>query len=116
MGVSLTSAVLLFFTASVIGEVACPAAKCEEGLTQVAEVQGESTEKEPRKAKDIDEMGKRQDACNCCRNCKAATHTVRGKEEGPPLQDGCKDCCEKCGGADMPIPERLPPETLRLVP
>lgn len=74
--------------------------------------QGESTEKEPRKTKDIEETARRADACNCCRNCRAATHTVRGKEEGPPPGDGCKDCCDKCGASDMIPPETIPPERI----
>lgn len=77
-----------------------------------AAVQGESTEKEPRKTKDIEETDKREDACNCCRNCKAATHTVKGKEEGPRPGDGCKDCCDKCGTTDMIPPETMPPERI----
>ncbi len=72
----------------------------------------QSPGKDPRKTKDIDEKGERENACSCCRDCKAATHSIRGKEEGPPATDGCKDCCDRCGTVDMPVPGQVSPEIL----
>lgn len=69
--------------------------------------------RDPRKEDDIDEKGGREDACQCCKECKAATHSVLGSEAEAPPTDGCKDCCDRCGASDLPVPQKMPPEFSR---
>lgn len=54
----------------------------------------------------------REQACDCCSACMAAKRSVRGKEEGPPALDGCRDCCRKCGRDIRSLPE-MPPEIVK---
>ncbi|HJV65478.1 MAG TPA: hypothetical protein VJ550_07095 [Geomonas sp.] len=55
----------------------------------------------------------KDDACECCQKCKAAKSPIKSHEkEGHPLQDGCEDCCSRCGEALKPAPEAAPPEKI----
>ncbi|UFS68945.1 hypothetical protein LPW11_13680 [Geomonas sp. RF6] len=61
----------------------------------------------------IEEMdSSRQKACNCCQECQAAMKTTKGKEEGPPKTNGCRDCCKRCG-KKVPMDKSVPPEITR---
>ena len=61
-----------------------------------------------------DDSGRRvrEQACDCCSACMAAKRSVRGKEEGPPALDGCRDCCLRCGRDIRNLPE-MPPEIVK---
>lgn len=52
---------------------------------------------------------KREEACACCRKCKAAQKPVKPAEEmKKPSSDGCEECCSRCGKS-IP-PHDTPPE------
>lgn len=55
----------------------------------------------------------KDDACECCQKCKAAKSPIKSQEkQSHPLQDGCEDCCAKCGDVLKPAPEAAPPEKI----
>ncbi|MCM0082413.1 hypothetical protein L4X63_12515 [Geomonas sp. Red32] len=52
-------------------------------------------------------------ACDCCQKCKAAKSPVQSKsKEGEAVQDGCEDCCNRCGQPLKPAPLGTPPEIM----
>ena len=51
-----------------------------------------------------------ESACDCCQKCRAAKRPITSKEERP-ADNGCKDCCERCGDR-LPAPEEIPPEII----
>lgn len=61
---------------------------------------------------DSNEVRERKRACDCCSQCLAAQRTIRGKEEGPPALDGCRDCCSRCG-SDLRLQQEMPPEIVK---
>ncbi|SNB48015.1 hypothetical protein SAMN06269301_3509 [Geobacter sp. DSM 9736] len=69
--------------------------------------------REPSERQGEESTREREEACECCMKCMAASRAVRGKEEGPPLKDGCRDCCRKCGTTDLPSQKSMPPEIIK---
>lgn len=54
-----------------------------------------------------------ENACDCCRKCKAARSAIKPKqEEGAGVKDACKVCCDRCGTVLKPTPEEIPPEVI----
>lgn len=54
-----------------------------------------------------------EDDCDCCQKCKAAKKTVKPKhEEGTQLQNGCEECCKRCGRPLPVAPEETPPDII----
>lgn len=51
------------------------------------------------------------DPCLCCQQCKAAMKPVpeQGEKKG---QDGCQECCDRCGESNKPQ-ETSPPDILQ---
>lgn len=86
-------------------------------LSAVLPVQGENQEPAqlPDQDRQVERSGerKREIACSCCKQCRAAKKEIRGKEEGPPPKNGCLDCCRRCGSSDVQDPRKLPPEIVK---
>lgn len=52
-------------------------------------------------------------ACDCCQECKAAQRPMKPKEEeGGTPNNGCDECCERCGRTVQPSPGDIPPEVI----
>ena len=78
----------------------------ENGTTE------QSEQTESNRQPEQDQKRKRDIACSCCKECMAAKKEIRGKEEGPPAKNGCRDCCRRCG--TMPHDKRkMPPEIVK---
>ena len=88
-------------------------------LSSVMPVTGENERKElsapseRNRQVDKDEQREREIACNCCKACREARKEIRGKEEGPPAKDGCRDCCRRCGPTQLPDQRKMPPEIVK---
>lgn len=66
-----------------------------------------------------DEIGdaSSEHACDCCQKCNAARRSKTGREgsrdeEGISHENGCQDCCERCGKRIPPAPDQTPPEVI----
>ena len=84
-------------------------------LSPVMPMAGEMEQSEPSEQNRQPEENakrKRDIACSCCKQCMAAKKEIRGKEEGPPAKNGCRDCCRRCG--TVPHDKRkMPPEIVK---
>ena len=74
--------------------------------------QSEPSQRNQQIEEEMNGQRKRDIACSCCKMCMAAKSDVRGKEEGPPAKNGCRDCCRRCG--TVPHDQRkMPPEIVK---
>lgn len=55
---------------------------------------------------------KREIACDCCMQCKAATKDIKSKNNGRSTGNGCGDCCERCG-KKLPVDKEKIPEIIK---
>src|SRR4051812_32872213 len=53
-----------------------------------------------------------EDSCACCQKCAAAMKSVKPKEKEPPVRNGCRECCARCGKDKKPTQEEFPPEII----
>lgn len=57
----------------------------------------------------------KEPACDCCQKCKAAKSNVETQEEEGPAADddnGCEECCARCGRPLEPSSKDAPPEVI----
>lgn len=101
-GMNLTVAVAVISVALIAVDVA-------KGNTEAVESPGVTDQDERH---DMNEVRERNRACDCCSQCLAAQRDVRGKEEGPPALDGCRDCCDRCD-SDLRLQQEMPPEIVK---
>ncbi len=54
----------------------------------------------------------KKNACDCCKECMAALKPGEQGKGGAPATGGCKDCCDRCGKIEKPVPEKIPPDII----
>ena len=59
-----------------------------------------------------DTIKKREEACDCCMKCQAATRDIKSKDNGNSIANGCRDCCERCG-EKLPTDKEKIPEIIK---
>jgi len=85
-------------------------------LAACAHVGDVSQNTDGRSVPDVQEMQEKsqEDACDCCQKCKAARRSVKPDlHEKKGDENGCGDCCKKCGRPVQPAPEEIPPEIIQ---